>query len=70
MRIYTLKIKGSDSSLNMARVFALRFFSSFRIISGFAYVRWVCESGNIEGVMDDINMSELDRLGITVEFFG
>lgn len=70
MTTYTLKLKGSDDSLEMAKVFALRFFSSFRIISGFAYVHWICETESIEDVINDINMSELERIGVDVEFFG
>jgi hypothetical protein len=69
MKTYLLKLSGSDSSLEMARVFALRFFSSFRIVSGFAYVRWICETGSIEDVMEDINVTELERLGVNIEFF-
>jgi hypothetical protein len=70
MKTYLLKLSGSDSSIEMARVFALRFFSSFRIVSGFAYVRWICETGSIEDVMEDINVTELERLGVNIEFFG
>lgn len=70
METYLLKLHGKTDSLEMAKVFALKSFSYFRIVQDFAFVRWICETGTIEDVMEDINMSELEGLGITIEFFG
>ena len=70
MKTVLLKLSGNDSSLEMAKTFALRFFSSFRIVSGFGYIRWIIESGDLEDVMEDINLEEIERLGLDVDFFG
>lgn len=70
MKTYLLKLHGKVDALEMAKVFALRSFSYFRIVQDFAYVRWICETETIEDVIDDVNVSELERLGITIEFFG
>jgi hypothetical protein len=70
MKTYLLKLHGKPDSLEMAKVFALRSFSYFRIVRGFAYGLWICETGSIEDVMEDVNISELERLGINIEFFG
>jgi hypothetical protein len=70
MKTYILKLQGSQTALEMAKCFALRSFSYFRIVTGFAYVRWICETETIEDVMEDINVSELERLGVNIKFFG